>query len=229
MAKSRRDEEAFARAYQEGFRLFEGRRYAEALRAFGKAIALDRTDTCSWEMFASCLGNLGRYEESLQAFDRTRELGHECESCWYNRSIALLALRRPQEALQAIDRSLELKPDNARPWFDRGLILGMSYGSPEKIPTEPFDGRHELAVAAFDRALELEPGHFGALYSKGYVLWKLSHSATAHHRALEATGTDPDFLRRALACVERALTLQPHNEQARALRDDIREALGGTG
>jgi tetratricopeptide (TPR) repeat protein len=97
----------------------------------------------------------------------------------------------------------------------------MSKGSPEAVPGEPFDGRHEEAVAAFDRALGLDPGHFRAWFCKGYVLYKLSHSGLARERALASTGAVPDFLGEACACLRRALGLRPDYAQARQLLDEI--------
>jgi tetratricopeptide (TPR) repeat protein len=210
---------SFERVYAEARRLFEDGQFDAAIEAFSRAAALDPRDFRPWEMTACCLGGLARWEECLAAFERARELGHECHLCWYNRALALTRLRRADDALQALDRSLALEPDNAAAWYKRGLILGMAEGRADG-ELEPFDGRHEQAVAEFDRVLKLEPDHYGAWYCKACTLYKISHSGAAMQR-LFAAGASPDILQQALACVDRALELGPDREEAAALRDDI--------
>jgi tetratricopeptide (TPR) repeat protein len=210
----------FERAYGEGCDLFNAGQFEAAVGAFSRAAALRPDDFRPWEMTACCLGGLGRWEDCLAAFERSRRLGHECHRCWYNRSLALCQLHQADEALRALDRSLELEPNNPAAWYDRGLILGMAYGRADG-ELEPFDGRHERAVAAFDRVLALQPGHYGAWYCKAYTLYKISHSWSAI-QGLIAAGSPPDIPQQALACVERAIALQPGRPEAVELRDDIR-------
>jgi tetratricopeptide (TPR) repeat protein len=209
----------FERAYAEGCNLFNARQPEAALEAFSRAASLRPQDFRPWEMTACCLGGLARWEECVAAFERARQLGHECHQCWYNRSLALCQLRRGDQALQALERSLALEPNNPAAWYDRGLILGMAHGRAAG-DMEPFDGRHEQAVAAFDRVLALQPDHYGAWYCKAFTLYKISHSWSAM-QGLIATGSPPDIPQQALACVERALALQPGRPEAVQLRDDI--------
>jgi tetratricopeptide (TPR) repeat protein len=218
---------SFEQAYDEACRLYQAQKLDDALAAFARAATLRPSDFRPWEMTACCLGNLGRWAESLEAFDRAGQLGHECAQCWYNRSIALCRLRRGAEALQALDRSLALDENNPGAWYDRGLILGMAHGRAEG-ESEPFDGRHEQAVASFDRVLELQPEHYGAWYCKAYTLYKISHSWMASQRLI-AGGAAPDIVAQALVCARRAIELQPNRPEARALEQQILDWMSGTG
>ncbi len=221
MDESRRTSpDPFERAYAEGCDLFNARQFEEAVAAFARAAVLRPADFRPWEMTGCCFGGLARWEECVAAFERSRSLGHECQHCWYNRSLALCRLHRAEEALRALDRSLELDPNNPAAWYDRGIILGMGHGrAPGEM--EPFDGRHERAVAAFDRVLALQPDHYGAWYCKAYTLYKISHSWSAMQGLITA-GSPPDIPQQALACVERAIAIQPGRPEAEELREDIR-------
>jgi tetratricopeptide (TPR) repeat protein len=224
------EDSAFEAAYAEGFRLFRERKLDEALRAFSRAIQLRPEDTCSWEMFGSSLGNLGRYEESLRAFDRALELGHECENCWYNRSIAFAALGRRDETLKALEKVVQISPTHFRAWLDRGLILGGFWLREDKVG-EPFDGRHDQAVVCLDKALAIDPRSYEAWFYRGKVLEKLCHQAQVRNRTTHITGAPPlpfeDLLRRATESFDRAAECRPNDSQARQGRDDLYTGLFG--
>jgi tetratricopeptide (TPR) repeat protein len=191
----------------------------QALRGLEEATRQRPDDACSWEMLGCTLGRLVRFEEALRAFERVHQLGHECSQCWFNTWIAYRELGRAREGAKALDRSLELQVDNPVAWYERGLLLGMSYYTPDE--PESFDGRHEQALEAFDKVLEFDPNHVGAWYHKGYVLYKLSHSGLAHQRAMAAGGVVPDFVHQALLCLDRAIALDPEQPAARKLKEEV--------
>jgi tetratricopeptide (TPR) repeat protein len=212
-------QDGFAGAYLKGALALEKGDLDQALRGLEQATRRHPDDACSWEMLGCTLEKLGRYEEALRAFERVHQLGHECPQCWFNTWIAYRELRRAREGAKALDRSLELKADNPVAWYERGLLLGMSYYTPDE--PEAFDGRHEQAVEAFDKVIELEPNHPGAWYHKGYVLYKLSPSGLAHQRAIAARGSAPDFVQQALICLDRAIALEPGRTEARELKEEV--------
>lgn len=225
----------FQTAYSAGFAHFRERRYEEAARAFSKAIQFNPDDTCSWEMFGSALGNQGRFEESLAAFARVLELGHECESCWYNRSIAHWALGRREETLRALERVVAIKPDHFHAWQDRAMILGgfrVPDSENDKFVSEPFDGRHNLAVECFDRALALNPADYESWYYRGRTLEKLCHQAQVRNRTLSVTGAPAlpfdALLHQTTESFDRALALKPDSPQAIQAKAALYEGLFGT-
>jgi tetratricopeptide (TPR) repeat protein len=230
-AGPRGGEGSFEEAWACGSQAFDGGDFAHARRCFERATALRPDDALCWESLACALCNTGRFEDSLRAFETARRLGHECATCHYNTWVACRRLGRLEEGLQALERSLQLEAGNAQGWFDLGLALGGFLGAVggEVVSggavAVPMDGRHERAVTAFDRFLAAEPGHGGAWYCKAATLYTIGHSRAASENLI-AAGYQPDILRQALTCVERALTLQPGSQEARALREDILAGLG---
>jgi tetratricopeptide (TPR) repeat protein len=221
-------------AYSAGFRRFQERDYEGAVKAFSIAIRLKPDDTCSWEMFGSSLGNLGRFEESLQAFARVKELGHECESCWFNRSIAFWALGRRDETLHALEQTVRLNPEHARAWFDRALILGGFMpvpGNTAGLVSEPFDGRHNQAVECFDKLLALQPEHSEAWLFRGHTLLKLSHQAQVRNRTVHISGgpTLPfeKLVKASAESFDRAQALRPDDPRPEAAKNDLFSGLFG--
>jgi tetratricopeptide (TPR) repeat protein len=213
-----------------GSHAFDRGDFAQALHSFERATTLRPDDALSWESLACTLCNLGRFENSLRAFQKSRELGHECSTCCYNVWFVCRQLGRLEEGLRALDRCLELQPDHAQAWFERGLAFGGFLGliggevvSGESVAT-PMDGRHEQAVVAFDRVLALEPQHAGAWYCKGATLSTISQSRVAW-QGLIAAGYRWDVPLQALAAVEQALELEPSNEEARALKEEIQAVI----
>ena len=216
----------FATAYDEGLRLFNQRRYNDAVGAFARAAAHRPEDFRPWEMTGCCHGSIGRWQECADAFERSKQLGHECPNCRYNCGTALAHLHRADDALRAFDRALELEPNNAAAWYDRGRVLGMAHGrAPGEM--EPMDGRHEQAVVAFDRVIALQPDHYGAWFCKAWTLYKISHSWDAT-QGLIALGYQPDVAKQALACIEHALTLRPGDAQAEDIRETISQWVAET-
>jgi tetratricopeptide (TPR) repeat protein len=227
-----RDYEA---SYTAGWRCFEQRDYAGAVKAFSIAIRFKPDDTCAWEMFGSSLGNLGRYEESLDAFARVKALGHECESCWFNRSVAFWALGRREETLDALEQTVRLNPQHIRAWFDQALILGgfmpAATKSASGLVSEPFDGRHDRAVACFDKVLELDPNHSEAWLFRGHTLLKLSHQAQVRNRTLHLTGGPglpfERLVRNAAESFDRAQALRPDDPRPNAAKSSLFTSLFG--
>lgn len=226
----------YGAAYTAGMQAFRERRFEDAVRAFSAAIRYRPEDTCSWEMFGSSLGNLGRYEESLQAFARVLELGHECESCWYNRSIANWALGRRDATLRALESVVRINPDHVRAWCDRGLILGGLSVPGEAaggLVGEPFDGRHEQAVTCFDRALAIDPENADVWHWRGLVLGKLCHRAQVRNRTIDLTGGPAlpfeELVRLAAESFDRAAALRPQDTAAREARENLLSDLFGDG
>jgi tetratricopeptide (TPR) repeat protein len=71
---------------------------AEALDAYGRALALDPDDTTAWINKGVTLSMLGRYQEALAAFDRAFALDSDNAAVWEYRGDALRALGRGDEA-----------------------------------------------------------------------------------------------------------------------------------
>ncbi|HEX6484536.1 MAG TPA: tetratricopeptide repeat protein [Ktedonobacteraceae bacterium] len=86
-------------------------RYAEALAAVERALALDETSKEAWYAKGTFLGMLGRYDEALEAFEHALELNEQYAAAWDGKAWVLGIQGKKEEALAAVNRALELEPE----------------------------------------------------------------------------------------------------------------------
>ncbi|MBF6591961.1 MAG: tetratricopeptide repeat protein, partial [Ktedonobacterales bacterium] len=90
--------------------LAEAQRYAEALEAFEKALALQGGDAMLYNKKGLVLSFLGRYEQALDAFQQAREIEPDHQYHWMNAAVALSQLGRHAESLEAYNAAIQLDP-----------------------------------------------------------------------------------------------------------------------
>ncbi len=86
-------------------------RYAEALAAVDRALALDELSKEAWYAKGTYLGMLGRYDEALEEFEHALGLDEQFVAAWDGKAWVLGILGRKDEALAAVNRALELDPE----------------------------------------------------------------------------------------------------------------------
>ncbi len=86
-------------------------RYAEALAAAERAVALDESSAEAWYAKGTCQAMLGQYEEALGAFEQALTLDVVYVPAWDGKAWVLGILGDKVGALAAIDRALELDPE----------------------------------------------------------------------------------------------------------------------
>jgi hypothetical protein len=100
------------------------------------------------------------------------------------------------------------------------LLLGMALQQQQQqqqLGTPPTDGDYCSALSHFETAIELQPGHFVAMIYAASLLLQVSEAGA---EGADANTVPASVLlqHRAIALLDRALSLQPRNEQASMLR-----------
>jgi serine/threonine protein kinase/Flp pilus assembly protein TadD len=190
----------------------------ESLMSTGKPIP--RT---AWEHYA-----LGRWflregepVQAAECFNRAVELSPKDFWPWFGKGLCAYRRRLAEEAITAFTVCVALAPDCAACYYNRALAL-MARGD------------SALALRDYDRALQLDPTLAGAALNRGALhLQELRFSeAEADFRLAESLGAnqaavqfnlalvhqarqEPDA---ALACVDRALEVEPNHIPSQNLR-----------
>ncbi len=193
-------------------------RFAEALRAYDRALELDPDDADLHDKRGLALRNLGRLEEAASAFSRAIELDPASAISRRRRAAALGGLGRVEEALSEYLAASELDPENVDIHNNRGALLGRSDRHEEALEAfrlaaelDPENasvrrnlgtalrhlGRHEEALEALAIAADLDPENAGVYNERGVVLGRLGRaeaSLSAFARAIELDPHDPAVL-----------------------------------
>ncbi|MCA2654474.1 tetratricopeptide repeat protein [Microcystis sp. M061S2] len=198
-------------------KLYELKRYRDALKGFNRLVSLLPQWEDGWFYQGTTFDYLEQYQEAIASYDRALEFKPDYHEAWYNRGIALGNLGRFAEAIASYDRALEIKPDFHEAWYNRGIALGNL-------------GRFEKAIASFDRALEIKPDDHDAWNYRGFALANLGRfeqAIASYDRALEFKPDDPEAwnnrgnalanlgrLEEAIASCDRALEIKPDLHKA---------------
>jgi serine/threonine protein kinase len=99
--------------FMDGLKLYERKRYNEALVAFDRAITLDRNDAMAHIMRGETFIGLQRYADALVAFDQAITLDRNDAIAHIMRGEVLYSLQRYADALTAFDRAITLDRSDA--------------------------------------------------------------------------------------------------------------------
>jgi predicted O-linked N-acetylglucosamine transferase (SPINDLY family) len=163
---------------EEGFRLYQSGRLAEAEKFFQQVLALDPRHADALHLLGIIAHLLGQNERAVEMIGKAIESNPTIAAYHANRGTALQELGRLEEAIAAFNTALRCKPDYAAAHYNKGNAL-KELGRPEEAIlafsaalrlkpdyTEAYTnmgdalkelGRLEEAIAAFDTALRLEP------------------------------------------------------------------------
>src|ERR1051326_9152766 len=139
---------------------------ADALAAFGEAIATDGNFADAYGNRGALLAEMKRPAEALADFDLALTLRPDNAADLCNRAGVLADLGRLDEALAGFDRALLLMPQLAPAFYNRAEV---------KMRL----GRHADALADYDRAIALYPNMAGAHSNRGLTLKAMGRLADA--------------------------------------------------
>jgi len=135
-----------------GFLYAEKNRYAEAIDAFERALALSAEDAATLFNLGFALQKVGRHEDAIRRLARAVEMNPALDRAWYGLGLSLIHCGRFQEAIVRLTEAARLQPLNPYPRYQLGAAW-FKLGEPEKVRAEyrkvkSFDPR----VAAHMRA-----------------------------------------------------------------------------
>jgi Tfp pilus assembly protein PilF len=203
--------------YNSAGALKQQKRFAEALAAFDRAIALKPDYAEAHNGRAIVMATLNRLAEAVAGFDRAIAHKPDYAEAHNNRAIVLQEQKRLPEALASFERAIALKPDHASVYNNCGDVLREL-------------NRIDEALASYDKAIALKPDFAEAYYNRGIALHDLKRFADALADFGKAIALKPGY---AAAYNNRGVVLQDLKrldealadfQQAAALTPDFAEA-----
>ena len=157
--------------------------YEEAIKAYGRAIALDPRFADAYYNRGVAKIRLKEFREAIEDFDRAIELNPDDVHCYLNRGVARNHLRQFQEAIEDFDEAIELDRSHAYAYVNRGVAKAESY-------------RHKEAVEDFSKAIELKSDEAKFYFNRGKSYKGLGMHKEAvedFNKAIELKPDDAEF------------------------------------
>jgi tetratricopeptide (TPR) repeat protein len=208
---------------EEGYLLFNARRYEEALVAFERATKLDALFADAYEGRGTTLYYLGRMDDALHSYDRAIRLNASYASAYSGKGNVLFESKRYADALQAYKHATNLDPNLVDAYVGQGNALY-------------YLGDYQEAVQVYDEAIKLDANSGAAYSGKGWVLWhtrRYQEALAAFEHALRLEPENVSYLigkgralyslgrfTDALLCFERAILLDSDNVQSYEYKAD---------
>lgn len=86
-------------------------RYAEALKAVQRAVALDDSNAEAWYAQGTCQAMLSHYAEALNDFEQAIQRNPNSVQAWDGKAWVEGILGHKDAALAAVNKALEIEPD----------------------------------------------------------------------------------------------------------------------
>ncbi|MCQ1535683.1 tetratricopeptide repeat protein [Methanosarcina sp. KYL-1] len=122
----------------------ESNDYAEKLRLYDEALALDPGYLDAWLQKGFALDRMGRSEEAIACYDMALEVDPENFGIWCLKGFALNNLKEFEKAVECYEEVLKSNSEDVFAWYQKGTSL-------ENM------GRYGDAMKCYDIALEIDP------------------------------------------------------------------------
>jgi tetratricopeptide (TPR) repeat protein len=149
-------------------------KYAEALKKYDEALAIDPNSMQSLFNKAVILQMSGQIGDAIACYDRVIQLNPKDPEAWSNKGIALRNIGKSDEAIECYRKGLDLNPRDSALWSNLGIALRNA-------------GRIKEALEAYDTALSINPNDASVWSNKGVVLGSmglLKEAIECYDRAL---------------------------------------------
>jgi protein O-GlcNAc transferase len=160
---------------EEGVRLRQQGRFAEAVDAIRRALEGAPDDAEAWNELAHALRFSGQLTAAREAAGRSLKLNPELAAAWFNLGAVRVAQADATGGIEDYRKALALKPDFAEAWSNLGIALGQQ-------------NRRDEEIDAYRRALEINPDLAMVWSNLGGVLAErneIEEAIAAHRRAVE--------------------------------------------
>lgn len=118
-----------------GFLYGEKDRYADAIAAFERALALSDGDAATLFNLGFALQKVGRHEEAIGRLSRAVETDPGLDRAWYGLGLSLIHCGRFREAIVRLTEAARLQPLNPYARYQLGAAW-FKLGEPEKVRAE---------------------------------------------------------------------------------------------
>lgn len=173
-------------SYSEGKKLYDLKRYEEAIAAYEKAIQAMPEYSEAWIEKGKALSDLQRFNDALNAYDKAIQINDKNAEAWIGRGNVLQEFNRYSEALAAYEKGRSIQPDNGESWTGIGQTLDNLQRHEEALTA------YEKAVNFFDESLKTKPDDHKALNIRGVALFGLEKFDEAFMSIDKALKIKPD-------------------------------------
>ena len=220
--------------------------YPRAIEDYTRSINIDPNYQQVYFWRAWTYNELKDYQSAVKDLEKLLELNPNYSSAAYNNlAFSYAGLGEYDRALSNCERALEIDPDNKSAEKNRKQLIekinDVSFLI-ELAKTHGMAEKYTLAEQEISRVIELEPENQNALFLHGLIYFQLEEFQNALNEfnkllelapnhssdAYKFRGDTNLFLEKldeAIADYERALKLDPNNENARQILNAIREEL----
>ena len=190
-------------------------KYAEAVRCFKQAVALDGGDPTFPCNLGEALRRLGQLDQAAAAFQRSADLAPHFAEAHYGLANTLKAQDRLDEAIPVYKRVLEINPGHSGAFYN----LGNTYLA---------QGLFRSAITCYQAAVALHPDYAEAHNNLGVAFKELDRLDEAVPALRRATALQPEGgdawrnlgqaiekqgrLEAARACYRQAMAIEPDDE-----------------
>jgi superkiller protein 3 len=144
--------------FDEGGKLAEAGKHAEAIEKFQQALALDPQRVSILGNMAESYRKLGKLQEALDTYKKAIAMNPNESAYYTNMGVVLDQMGKSQESLEAYKKAAALNPGGgAQSHFN----LGVNFAN---------NGKMDEAIEAFRKALAVDPNFAEAYYQLGMCL-----------------------------------------------------------
>jgi predicted O-linked N-acetylglucosamine transferase (SPINDLY family) len=207
---------------QQALALHRADRLAEAAKAYGKILRVDRDNPQALTLLGTVHAQQGNYQSALGFLNRSLDLDARQPFALNSLGNALNAMDRHGEALAAFDKSIALQPDQASTYSNGGNALRALK-------------RHKEALAAYRKAITVDPNYAEAYSNRGDLLRELRRyedALTSYDKALSlCSDSVRDLFGKAVAlqALDRPQEALEYYDRVVALKPDFSDAWNNRG
>jgi tetratricopeptide (TPR) repeat protein/S1-C subfamily serine protease len=187
-----------------GNQLYRLNKYADAVKAFDRAIILQPNSILAHYGRGLALGNVGDFITALDSFDRAISLIPVSEQSkfyylWKYRSLTLRKLQKYSESLAAISQAISLEPNDIILLNEQAVLLSRTKRNSEAIKiydqiidlekkawaysnrgvTKSILGDNKGAIIDYDSAICINPQYTEAYYNRGVAKYAMGDNKGA--------------------------------------------------
>jgi tetratricopeptide (TPR) repeat protein len=196
--------------YEEGYRLYENKRYGEAAELFLRVLDTDPLNIDASVALASCLMFMGYFTEAARTLKYAADIDPDDPLIRYNLGYALVCMGRISEARQELGRCLKPEfPRDIRQQAERLSSILDKLKCDEGISFEKevmcynlfleaqqllYNQRYEEAIQIYEQILKIKPNHAASFANIGLCYERMGDLEKAleySRRALELDEGDP--------------------------------------
>ena len=205
--------------------------YEEAIKAYGRVIALDPRFADAYYNRGVAKIRLKEFREAIEDFDKAIALKPDDIFCYLNRGVAKDQIEEFREAIKDFDEAIDLDPEYPYSYVNRGIAKA-------KL------GEHEEAVTDFDEAIDLKPDDAEFYSNRGIAKAKLEEheeAVTDFDEAIDLKPDDAEFYsnrgiakakleehEEAVTDFDEAIDLKPDDAEFYSNRGKSNKELGNT-